>query len=143
MQLDGKSSEQYITAMHYLAETCNFRNLKEDLICDRLVVGIRDQALSQQLQMDPDLTLDKAKKRIRQKEAVRQQSDILKGKTDKPVSDLEGVRYKHKSSKKCDDQPQATIRNAHAVERHNILETNAQLKMPLVINVGRHFVTYF
>ena len=50
------------------------------------MVDIRDQALSQQL---PDLTLDKAKKHIRKKEAVRQQSDILKCKTDKPVSDLD------------------------------------------------------
>ena len=32
VQLDGKSSEQYITAVHHLAETCNFGNLKEDLI---------------------------------------------------------------------------------------------------------------
>jgi len=93
------------TVYYRRVSSCNFGNLKEDLICDRLVVGIRDQALSQQLQMDPDLTLDKAKKRIRQKEAVRQQSDILKGKTDKPVSDLEGVRYKHKSRKKRDQPP--------------------------------------
>jgi len=60
----GESSEQYITAVYHLADTCNFGNLKEDLIRDRLVVGIRDQSLSQQLQMDPDLTLEKAKKHI-------------------------------------------------------------------------------
>ena len=30
------------------------------MIHDRLVVGIHDDALSQQLQLDPELTLDKA-----------------------------------------------------------------------------------
>jgi len=96
IQLHGKTLEQYITTVYHLAYTCNFGNLNENLIRDRLIVGIRDQSLSQQLQMDPNLTLEKAKKRIRQKEVVRQQSDIFKGKADKPVSDLEGVRYKHK-----------------------------------------------
>ena len=59
--------------------------------------------------MDPELTLDMAKKRIRQKEAVRQQSDILKGKTDKSASDLEGIRYKHKSVKKHDLPLNSTV----------------------------------
>ena len=105
IQLHGKTLEQYITTVYHLAYTCNFGNLNENLIRDRLIVGIRDQSLSQQLQMDPNLTLEKAKKRIRQKEVVRQQSDIFKGKADKPVSDLEGVRYKHKFAKKRGDQP--------------------------------------
>ena len=37
------------------------------MIRDRLVVGIRDAALSQQLQMDSGLTLEKAKKTVHQK----------------------------------------------------------------------------
>ena len=36
---------------------------------DRLVVGIRDAVLSQLLQLDADLTLETAKKKIRQREA--------------------------------------------------------------------------
>jgi len=47
--------------------------------------------------MDSELALEKAKKRIRQKEAVRQLSDILKGKTEKSGS---------KSGKNHDDLPQ-------------------------------------
>ena len=38
------------------------------MIRDRLLVGIRDATLSQQLQLDAELTLEKAKKRIWQKE---------------------------------------------------------------------------
>ena len=47
--------------------------MKSEMIRDRLVVGIRDQRLSQQLQMDPNLTLEQAKIRIHQKAAVSQQ----------------------------------------------------------------------
>ena len=40
-------------------------------------MGIRDQELSKKLQLDPDLTLEKTKKTIRQKEAVKEQHYIL------------------------------------------------------------------
>ena len=39
----------------------NFGELKDKLICDRIVVGIRDASLSEGLQMDLELTLEKAK----------------------------------------------------------------------------------
>ena len=40
------------------------------MIRDCLIVGIRNNVLSEQLQMDADLMLEKAKKAIRQKKAV-------------------------------------------------------------------------
>lgn len=48
------------------------------MIRDRLVVGIRDAALSQQLQLDPELTLETVKKKILQREAVGEQNKELK-----------------------------------------------------------------
>ena len=48
------------------------------MIRDRLVVGIKNEALSKRLQMESNLTLEKAKKLIRQREAVQQQQSILK-----------------------------------------------------------------
>ena len=47
------------------------------MIRDRIVVGIRDSSLSAKLQMDPDLTLEKAKRVVNQQEAVRGQQAIL------------------------------------------------------------------
>ena len=60
-----KESQQsgYIMELHRLAETCNYGDLKDEMIHNRLVVGIHDDdALSQQLEMDAELTLEKAKK---------------------------------------------------------------------------------
>ena len=56
-------------------------------------MGIRDAVLSQQLQLDADLTLEKAKKKIRQREAVGEQSKELKGATEGDIS-LEAIRYR-------------------------------------------------
>lgn len=77
-QQQGESAEEYITALHQLADTCEYGNIKDEMIRDRLVVGIRDELLSERLQMEADLNLEKAKKLIRQSEAVQQQQGILK-----------------------------------------------------------------
>ena len=74
-QLAGESVEQYITALYSLVEFCEYGDLKEEMLRDRIVVGIRDTALSEKLQLQADLTLDKAKKLVRQKEAVKEQRE--------------------------------------------------------------------
>ena len=44
-----------------------------------IISGISDSKLSQRLQMDAELTLEKAKKLVRQSEAVQAQQRIVKG----------------------------------------------------------------
>ena len=56
--------------------------------------GIRDESLLERLQMEVDLTLDKAKMLVRQIEAVQQQQGILKDE-----SEIEAVNVKHKKNK--------------------------------------------
>lgn len=41
--------------------------------CDKLVISILDKAMSQRLQLDPDLTLEKPKRMTHQHEAVHEQ----------------------------------------------------------------------
>ena len=64
-QGDTESAEQFITSLYSLAKDCAYGDLKDQMIMDRIVVGIRDRALSEKLQMDPDLTLEKAKTQAR------------------------------------------------------------------------------
>ena len=68
-QLEGETSEKYIMELYRLLESCDYGALRSEMIRDRLAVGIQDMALSQQLQLDAELTLEIAKKRIRQREA--------------------------------------------------------------------------
>ena len=64
-QLPGEPVEQFVASLYNLAVDCNFGELKDELICDRIVVGIRDASLSERLQMDQELTLEKAKAVVR------------------------------------------------------------------------------
>ena len=75
--------------LYKLAESCNYSDLKDEMIRDRLVVGIRDAVLSQQLQLDPEFTLEKAKKKIRVGEQQRELKGAAEG-----VTSLEEVRYR-------------------------------------------------
>ena len=74
-----ESAEQYIMALYTLVANCNYGALEDEMIHDRLVVGIRNEAMSKRLQLDAELTLEKAKKFIRQQEAVKKKKSILKG----------------------------------------------------------------
>ena len=78
-QLAGETADQFIASLYSLAENCNYAGLKEEMIRDRLVVGIQDMALSEKLQLYAELTLEKAKKAIRQREAVHEHQDVLSG----------------------------------------------------------------
>ena len=71
--------EQYIATLYRLIETCDYGDFTDEMLRDRLVVGIRDTALSKRLQMDHELTLDKAMKPIRKREAVKEQHQQLQG----------------------------------------------------------------
>ena len=71
-QGEDKTAEEFITALFALTENCNYDDLREELIRDRLVIRIKDTALSEHLQLDGNLTLDKAMKTVRQREAVRE-----------------------------------------------------------------------
>ena len=77
-QEKGETAEKYITELYTLAENCNYDEFRDEMIRDRLVVGIRDATLSQQLQLDAELTLERAKTKIRQREAVGEQQKELK-----------------------------------------------------------------
>ena len=72
-------AEQYIMTLYDLVEHCDYGALKEEMIRDRLVVGIWDSDLLEKLQMDAVLTLESTKKAICQREAIYEQQQALKG----------------------------------------------------------------
>ena len=77
IQNDGEPVEAFITDLHCLAEHCEFGTLKDQLIRDRIVVGLRNKQLSEKLQLDPDLTLEKAMAKAKQSEEVKKQQSVI------------------------------------------------------------------
>ena len=101
LQVEGESIKQYITSLYNLVEHCEYGPLKEEMIRDRLVVGIHNMALSERLQMDEMLTLDKVKKLVHEREAVKEQQLFLK----KDESTLNYVKQKPGPSRTKDRVP--------------------------------------
>lgn len=49
VQLPDEPAEQFIASLYNLTADCNFGDLRNELIRDRIVVGIRDTSLSERL----------------------------------------------------------------------------------------------
>ena len=98
VQEEGESIEQFITSLYGLVDLCEFDRLRDQMIRDHIVVGIRDKALSEQLQTDPDLTIDKAKRLTRQREAVHDQAGHMNG--NGAEKRVDKVSSKHAAQKK-------------------------------------------
>ncbi|XP_021340612.1 uncharacterized protein K02A2.6-like, partial [Mizuhopecten yessoensis] len=77
-QNEGESADNFITALYTLIEHCEYGALKEEMIRDRIVVGIRDSRMSEKLQLDANLTLEKAVTQVRQREAVQKQQSVVR-----------------------------------------------------------------
>ena len=91
-QEPGESVDAFITALYALAEHCNYGTLHDEMIRDRIVVGIRNSSLSEKLQLDAELTLTTAVMKVRQSEEVRKQQPLLRGET--PATSTTGGKPK-------------------------------------------------
>ncbi|UYV84736.1 hypothetical protein LAZ67_X003250 [Cordylochernes scorpioides] len=83
IQEDREPVDEFITSLYKLADSCEFEGLHEQLIRDRIVVGVRDKALSERMQLDSELTLEKAVKMVRQ-----QQVDLQRPSTSQKVNQV-------------------------------------------------------
>lgn len=60
--MESESAEEYITVLYSLVELCEYGDMKDEMLWDRLVVGIRNAKVSETLQMQANLTLKEANK---------------------------------------------------------------------------------
>ncbi|XP_005100473.1 uncharacterized protein LOC101864152 [Aplysia californica] len=69
---ETETIEEYVRSLYELSEHTAFPD-KDNMIRDRLVLGITDKKLSEKLQLEPYLTLEKAITMTRQTERVKAQ----------------------------------------------------------------------
>ena len=94
-------------------EHCEFGVLKNELIRDRIVVGLKDKKLSEKLQLDSKLTLEKAVTQARQSETVKKQQDILQGtQPDPPSAYVDQISKKRGKGGKWKDQKDKPPKNS-------------------------------
>ena len=77
-QEPGEAVDNFITSLYAFADHCNYGTLHDEMIRDRIVVGIQDSSLSEKLQLDAELTLTTAVMKVRQAEEVKKQQPLLR-----------------------------------------------------------------
>lgn len=53
-QQDGESADDFLNALYGLIQKCEYGSMQDEFLRDRIVIGIRDDNLSEQLQADAD-----------------------------------------------------------------------------------------
>ncbi|UYV68175.1 K02A2.6-like, partial [Cordylochernes scorpioides] len=87
-QETNESIEQYICRLRKLSSTCNYGAMTEEMIRDRLVLGIIDKQTKRQLISDPQLTLQKAIDVCKANESANKQIENLTKNTQEEVNKL-------------------------------------------------------
>ena len=77
-QEENEPVDDFVTSLYHLSEHCRYGELRDELIRDKIVVGLRDSTLSVKLQLDPNLTLEAAITAARQREQVRKQQRVIR-----------------------------------------------------------------
>jgi chromatin segregation and condensation protein Rec8/ScpA/Scc1 (kleisin family) len=87
-QKKHQSNEQFIRELYELVSKCGFRNQQEQtMIKMRLLAGMKDKALSRELQLDSNVTVETIKNKMRAKETIlRNQRVEIDG--EKSVADV-------------------------------------------------------
>ena len=133
-QEDGETVDAVITDLYRLAEYCDYKVLQGEMIRDRIVVGIRDSQLSEKLQMDPNLTLEKAVAQSRQAESVKKQQAIIQcGQSQPQPANIDAVSPGRQQQQQ---QPLRTKGPQPAIRKSTQLTHGTQSKCP---NCGKGF----
>lgn len=106
-QEDGRtvqeSVEEFINSLYTLAETCEYGELKDELIRDRIIAGVKDERLSDQLVQQDDLKLEKAVEMARKWEAREADLKTIRGETAQQI-DFVGKRKPQKKYAKLNER---------------------------------------
>ena len=78
-QKEGETVAQYLAELKRLAERCNFGQFLEDALRDRLVCGLRSEAIQRRLLAEEELTLKKAHDVAYSMETATKQASELHG----------------------------------------------------------------
>ena len=76
MEQEGESVDDFIINLYSLAEHCQYGQLHDEMVRNRIVVSIKDSKLFEKLQIENELTLEKAISLARNSKSVKQQTTL-------------------------------------------------------------------
>ncbi|UYV65930.1 K02A2.6-like [Cordylochernes scorpioides] len=138
-QRPEETIEEFVTVLHRISEHCEYANLREELIRDRLVLGVKDRKLSEKLMLNENLTLAKAVEIARQWEAVMREQQDLNPSTSQVDTTRKVAKQKPKASGHGKDNGRSTSRQTDSAK-----ETDEGKIFPTCFNCGttKHHYRY-
>ena len=107
-----------------MAEHCDYGTLKDEMIRDRIVVGLLDAKLSGKVQLDAELTLIKAVTQARQSEAVKKQQTLLRSDFKESGETKTAYAVKAKKTPKFKSEGQASGASKKPFKKHAETDSN-------------------
>ena len=98
--------EAFIRSLYELAQYCEFGGTKDEQIRDKIVIGISDLEVSEKLQLEPELSLEKAIQIICQSEQIKQQNVSLRAYSECVVDAMRQGRLQSNGRNGAKDRPQ-------------------------------------
>ena len=99
VQEEGEPLEKFIVDLKILASTCNFTTLRESLVRDRIICGIRDSKLREDLLKVADLDLDKCVNACRASNYRKKGTEELRQRQKQSTISLAETKEKRKKTK--------------------------------------------
>ena len=104
----NESIQSYVAALKTLAQTCEFGELKEEMVRDRLVCGLRSDTLRKRLLKERKLTLNRATEICVIHEQTESHMTMLNapppGQSD-ASNEVNAIRYSHNNKRKPTHKP--------------------------------------
>ena len=97
----GESVANYLTELQALVQYCNFGGTFEDVLRDRLIVGINDLVLQRQLLVEARLTLKKATEIALAHETAVKDSKVIQRASGISAAVNQVTPARHQSAKPC------------------------------------------
>ncbi|KAK3926605.1 dTTP/UTP pyrophosphatase [Frankliniella fusca] len=114
-QKEGESVDQYITELHTLGKKCEYGAMTDELVRDRLIVGISNKTLSLQLQnMEKELTLEEVIDRVSHAEVVLEHQRFLQ-----PQSKIQDISQVQSANNNNNNNTNSDVINSKGKKKKN------------------------
>ena len=110
-QQDEETFDQFLTALKELAKTCNFAAMHDELVRDRIVVGVKDYSVRKLFLQKKNLTLQECADMCRASESTNEKMKVMTSKETVHALQAQAQRKKAAESwrqerAKSSDKPQ-------------------------------------
>ncbi|KRY26208.1 hypothetical protein T01_4390 [Trichinella spiralis] len=106
-QRPNESITEYVAALRNLSENCNFGNTLDEMLRDRLVGGMRDEAIQRRLLAESNLTFDLAQKIAIAAETAHKNTEEIRTPSNETTSiqQVRNVNSAHRAKPRRDQVP--------------------------------------